>query len=84
MRHCLGSKSPFVSPKGWTAHLFGYYGEISVFVKPDPLSTAKAPSDKTNSTNGNFEAYLQGELPSPLPFGPAGRAGNVKQARIRL
>ncbi|XP_024595104.1 cyclin-dependent kinase-like 5 [Neophocaena asiaeorientalis asiaeorientalis] len=43
-------------------------------VHRDPLSTAEAPSDKTNSTNGNFEAYLQGELPSPLPFGPAGRA----------
>lgn len=28
----LSSKAPFASPKGWTENLFGYYGEISVFV----------------------------------------------------
>lgn len=56
MRCRSPSKSPFVSPKGWTAGLFGYYSAISV--QPDLFSTLEMPRDIKNSTNRNFKAYF--------------------------
>lgn len=80
-KHCLPSKAPFASPKEWTTNLFGYYGEISVFISPYPLSAVETYCNAKNSADANFKAYLGAGETSPLPFHPVGRPGNMKQTQ---